>query len=871
MASTDKIEADFSEKYEKNRDGCSDKSKLSRTALDDAIEDLDIAPLNSTLPDKPLINSHSTDSRLLDQPLYETAQPGEQSVVFSSIGDPDVDLPEESEKESVARRQPQPHKLTAQNILTALQALPPIPTTDNSDFIVLDPPEDERAALLDLIDRLRTPLSPIEMQLLLKAYIVASYAHRNQTRQSGEAYVFHPIEVTAILAEMSMDVDTLAAGLLHDVAEDTDYSIDYIQSQFGKTISVMVDGVTKLKRINQLSNVRQGVADQKAESLRKMFLAMVEDVRVVLIKLADRLHNMRTLESQPDHKKRRIARETLEIFAPLANRLGIAQIKWELEDMSFRYLEPAKYKQLARAMDQKRTEREAWIEEVKEKLIAELAASGIKAEITGRPKHIYSIWRKMQRKEIGFEQIYDVHGFRVLVDSEADCYAALGIVHALWRPIPGEFDDYIANPKDNMYRSLHTAVLSRTKGRPMEVQIRTHEMHQVSEYGIAAHWRYKEQTKHDRQFEDNIAWLRQLMEWRQDVTDADEFVDGMKTDVFNDRVYVFTPQGDVIDLPAGSTAIDFAYAIHTELGHRCRGANVDGRLMPLDYKLKNGEQVSVIAAKRGGPTRDWLNPNLEYVATQRARSKIRAWLKRQNRDDNIRQGKQVLDKELRRLSISQSLESIAELFSFEETDDFLAAIGYGEVNSQHIAQRLLEHERKEKEEAQLAKGIIPNRSTRARQGDPRSTPGVHVQGLEGVMTQPGRCCSPIPGDTIIGYTTIGRGVTIHRRDCPNIVSKIRSGRNNRMIEVQWSSDENEFFKVNIHVQAYDRPNLLRDFTLLVAEERINLPHVEAVTGNQDNMAIINATLEISDVRQLTRILTKIDRMPNVIETRRKIS
>lgn len=738
---------------------------------------------------------------------------------------------------------------------------------------MLDPPEEEQKALLDLLARVKTSLTEQEMLTLLKAYVVASYAHREQTRKSGEAYIFHPIEVTAMLADMRMDVDTLAAGLLHDVAEDTEYGIEYMWVQFSETIAVMVDGVTKLKRINQLSNVRQGVADQKAESLRKMFLAMVEDVRVVLIKLADRLHNMRTLDGQPDHKRRRIARETMDIFAPLANRLGIAQIKWELEDISFRYLEPAKYQQLARAMDQKRAEREAWVERIKEQLGQELKANNIEAEITGRPKHIYSIWRKMQRKEIGFDQIYDVHGFRILVETEADCYAALGIVHSMWRPIPGEFDDYVANPKDNMYRSLHTAVLGRSNGRPMEVQIRTHEMHQVSEYGIAAHWRYKEQTKHDSRFEDNIAWLRQLMEWRQDVTDADEFVDSMKTDVFNDRVYVFTPEGDVIDLPADSTPIDFAYAIHTELGHRCRGANVDGKLVSLDHKLKNGEQVSVIAAKRGGPTRDWLNPNLEYVTTQRARSKIRAWLRKQDREDNIRQGRQVLDKEMRRLSLENSLASVAELFNFEDLDDFLAAIGYGEINSQHIAQRLLEDERKQKAEEMLAKGIIPNQSgkrVREREGS-SNLPGVQVQGLAGMMTQTGKCCNPIPGDAIIGYTTVGRGVTIHRRDCPNIVAKIRVGRDKRLINVEWATGDQERYNVTIQVEAYDRPNLLRDFTLLVADEKINLPHVEALTGYKDNMALINATLEISDVTQLTRILTKIDRMPNVIESRRKVS
>ena len=758
-----------------------------------------------------------------------------------------------------------PGQITHKQIFSALHSLPPLPTADASAFIEIEPEAEEIEALNGLFGRLPSYYSQADYDLVLKAYVVASYAHRLQRRQSGEAYVLHPIEVTWILADLRMDADTLAAGLLHDVAEDTQFDIAYIENHFGAAVSNMVDGVTKLKRINQLSNVRQGIADQKAESLRKMFLAMVEDVRVVLIKLADRLHNMRTLGSQPDHKRRRIARETLEIFAPLANRLGIWQIKWELEDISFRYLDPSTYKQLAKAMAQKRTEREKWVEEVKAELERELSKQDIQAEVTGRPKHIYSIWRKMQRKGVNFEQIYDVHGFRVVVENEAQCYAALGIVHSLWRPIPGEFDDYIANPKDNAYRSLHTAVLSRN-GRPMEVQIRTREMHQFAEYGIAAHWRYKEQTKHDRNFEDKIAWLRQLMEWRQDVTDASEFIDSMKTDVFNDRVYVFTPQGEVIDLPAGSTPIDFAYAIHTELGHRCRGANVDGRLVPLDYKLSNGEQVTVIAAKRGGPTRDWLNPNLEYVATQRARSKIRGWLRKQNRDENIRQGKQMLDKELKRLSISLSLEEIAHIFNHEKPDDFLAAIGYGDINSQHIAKRLLDHERRQQEAQMLESGII----IKAPERQKRSIHGIFVQGMDGIATQPGGCCNPLPGDPVVGYITRGRGVTIHRTTCPNISAVLHHGDSNRLVEVQWATQKEETYPVSIQVVAYDRAGLLRDFSNLVADEKINMVFVEAVTGQKDNLAQINATLEIFDVSQLTRILTKIDRLPNVVESRRRV-
>ena len=556
-------------------------------------------------------------------------------------------------------------------VLTSLRKLQPIAAGDQSDAIHIEPTPEELQALDHLSQRLPSSYSAADRELLLTAYTIASYAHREQFRHSGEAYVTHPIAVATILADLHMDPDTLIAGLLHDVAEDTRLDIDFIRARFGETVANLVDGVTKLKKINELGNAQDGIADAKAESLRKMFLAMVDDVRVVIIKLADRLHNMRTLGSQQKHKQKRIARETLDIFAPLANRLGIWQVKWELEDLSFRYLEPNTYRELARAVEQKRDDREKWVAKTKHELEEELAKAGIPAEITGRPKHIYSIYRKMHRKDIDFDQIYDIHGFRIIVENEGHCYAALGVVHGIWRPIPGEFDDYIANPKDNLYRSLHTAVLSRRSGRPMEIQIRTREMHEVAERGIAAHWQYKEEKRHERRFREKIAWLRQLMEWRQDVSDANEFINGMKTDVFHDRVYVFTPQGDVIDLPAGSTPIDFAYAIHTELGHRCRGANIRGRLVPLDYKLQNGDQVTVIAAKRGGPSRDWLNPNLEYIATQRARSKIRSWLRKQGRDENIQRGRQMLDKEIKRLAISDSYESLAKLFGYEKVDDFL--------------------------------------------------------------------------------------------------------------------------------------------------------------------------------------------------------
>ncbi len=761
---------------------------------------------------------------------------------------------------------------TYAELRAALAKLPPLPTGEKGVHVPCEPSLVELRALELLLNRLPPYYGHKGIELLLRAYVLAAYAHRNQMRESGEPYVLHPIAVTTILADLNMDADTLAAGLLHDVAEDTDFDVSYIYEHFGQNVGSLVDGVTKLKRINEMSNAQQGIADAKAESLRKMFLAMVDDVRVVIIKLADRLHNMRTLGSQKKHKQKRIARETLDIFAPLANRLGIWQIKWELEDLSFRYLEPTTYRELARAMQQKRDEREKWVAKVKYELEQELAKAGIPAEVTGRPKHIYSIYRKMKRKDVDFDQIYDIHGFRVIVENEAQCYAALGIVHGNYRPIPGEFDDYIASPKDNMYRSLHTAVLSKRSGRPMEIQIRTRDMHEIAERGIAAHWQYKERRQHDDRFNEKIAWLRQLMEWRQDVTDATEFVDGMKTDVFHDRVYVFTPQGDVIDLPANSTPIDFAYAIHTELGHRCRGASIKGRLVPLDYKLQNGDQVTIISAKRGGPSRDWLNPNLEYVATQRARSKIRNWLRKQGREENIARGRQMLEKEMKRLAINDSFEAMAKLFAYDKVDDFLAAIGYGDINSQHLATRVLEaerreHERRMWEERPWEAAITPSRQQDHEHGDE----GFRVQGLAGLLTHLGRCCSPVPGDPIVGYVTRGKGLTIHRVTCPNVANIIRKGQQSRLMDVQWAARPEATFPVKIQVSAYDRSGLMRDVAALVADEHINMVSVEAITGQKDNLAIINATLEIQNAAQLTRALTKIDRLPNVVEARRRLS
>lgn len=710
-----------------------------------------------------------------------------------------------------------------------------------------------------LLELLPKTWPPSDLELIERAYTLAATAHDGQVRASGEAYIHHPLAVAGILAELNLDPATIAAGLLHDVAEDSQYNIHYIEEHFGSEVARLVDGVTKLEQIDELRKPAESLQDEKAESLRKMFLAMVDDVRVVLIKLADRLHNMRTLSSLPEHKRRRIARETLEIFAPLANRLGIWQIKWELEDLAFRHLEPATYKELARKIQERRQDREQYINQVIQTLQDELRKAGIQAEVSGRPKHIYSIWRKMKRKGVDFDQIYDAQGVRIIVDSVRDCYAALGVVHSLWRPIPGEFDDYIATPKDNMYRSLHTAVVG-PNGRPMEVQIRTWEMHRTAEYGIAAHWRYKEQSgKRDIDFENKIAWLRQLMEWRQEVTDAQEFVDSMKTDVFQDRVYTFTPQGDIIDLPAGSTPIDFAYHVHTEVGHRCRGARVNGKLVPLDYQLRNGDQVEIITAKRGGPSRDWLNPNLGFVKTQRARGKIRQWFRRLDREVNIAEGRQILDKELKRLSVEISYDAIAKMFNFESVDDLLAAIGYGDINPQQIAAKVLEMERKDQS--------APSSEASDKQRPTIPMDGVSVQGVSGLLTHPAHCCNPLPGDDIIGYVTRGRGVSIHKRDCPNV---LLTREPERLIEVSWGTQPQQTYPVSIIVHAFDRAGLLRDIASVVADEKVNMREAQAITGLKDNTAIITATLDVTGVVQLSRLLTKIEQLPNVVEARRRV-
>jgi len=733
----------------------------------------------------------------------------------------------------------------------------------------------ENAHLEALLKNIKDPEG---RELVKRAYQLAALAHKGQKRDSGEPYLFHSLAVAQILADLRLDPATIAAGLLHDVAEDTIIDTDDIKADFGEEVGRLVDGVTYLEEtLERLGKIErdakkkeeeerrrrrlqeqeedeeeaQSRAYRRAESIRKMFLAMVEDIRVVLIKLADRLHNMRTLDAKPEEKRRYIAQETLDIYAPLASRLGIWKIKWELEDLAFRYLEPEKYREISSKLDQRRQERERYIANVIDVLQKKLKEAGIEAEVSGRPKHIYSIYTKMLRKKVDFDRIYDIHGVRILVNEEKDCYAALGVVHSLWPPIPGEFDDYIATPKDNMYRSLHTAVVG-PEGKPLEVQIRTYEMHRIAEYGIAAHWRYKEGGKRDVDFENKIAWLRQILEWREEVTDAREFVDALKSDFFQDRVYVFTPKGDIIDLPAGSTPIDFAYHIHTEIGHRCRAAIVNDHIVPLNYQLKNGDQVEILTAKRGGPSRDWLNPDLGYVKTTRARQKIRQWFRKQSRETNIAQGRELLEKELRRLRLKVDLEEMAKLFGYKDEDDFLAAIGYGDVHPQQVAAKALQMEIKE--EPLFRPKAVSTDAT-----------GVTILGVGGLASHLAKCCNPVPGDEVIGYVTKGRGITIHRKDCPNI---LRLQRKERLIQVKWGSVQERTYPVMVVIKAFDREGLLRDIGAVVAKEGINIADGNIITRKKDNTALITVTLEISRASQLTRALEKISRLPNVIEAYR---
>jgi GTP pyrophosphokinase len=737
-----------------------------------------------------------------------------------------------------------------------------------------------------LIESLPDSYSTADRELVQRAYRLAEQAHKGQKRASGEPYIIHCLAVAAILSELCVPPAVISAGLLHDTVEDTDLTLEEIQRDFGDEIALLVDGVTKLTQLPRVSRgdqhsneqaeedrirelaEKRGLPDPDtevdqltksrgydaaSETLRKTFLAMGEDIRVVLIKLADRLHNMRTLGHLPEAKRKRIAQQTMDIFAPLANRLGIWQIKWELEDLAFRYLQPDTYKEIADNLASRRADREQEMKGVTGSLQSVLSIESIKAEISGRPKHIYSIYKKMHRKGVPFDMVFDVRGVRIIVPNIPTCYSTLGVIHTQWRPIPDEFDDYIAAPKDNFYQSLHTAVVF-DDGKTLEIQIRTPEMDQGAEFGIASHWRYKEGVDRDEDYERRILWLRSLMEWRQDVIDADEFVDGLKSDVFEDRVYLFTPRGDIIDLPAGSTPIDFAYHVHTDVGHRCRGAKVNGKLISLDYQLQTGEKIEILTAKRGGPSLDWLNPNLGLVKTQRARSKIRRWFKVQAREKNITQGKNLLEKELRRLGLTKlNLEKLAKEFDFRTVDDLYEAIGNGDISIGRIVNHLTVPE-VEAEEYKIIAHPSPE--------TPPAADSVVILGLRGLLTNFAKCCNPAPGDDIIGYITRGRGATIHRQDCPNIM---RIKDRERLVKVSWGEAKNTY-PVPVKIKAYDRDGLMRDVSTLIAEEGINMGKVSVDVNN--NLAIFDMVLEVRDLAQLSKVLDRLENLANVLEAQR---
>ena len=728
--------------------------------------------------------------------------------------------------------------------------------------------------LENLLEQLPETYTLADKELILRAYRVAEEAHRGQKRMSGEPYINHCLVVAQILAELRVPPEVLAAGLLHDTVEDTSITLADIQRDFGDAVAALVDGVTKLTNLPRVSRDDQHAdgkvgnngaeqdttteslgrrPDLASETLRKTFLAMGDDVRVVLIKLADRLHNMRTLSHMPEAKRKRIAQQTLDIFAPLANRLGIWQIKWELEDLAFRYVNPDKYKEIAEQLAERRPDREAQIEGIIESLKSLFDEHNLKLEISGRPKHIYSIFRKMQEKGKAFELVRDVRAVRLIVPDISACYTALGLIHTRWRPLPGEFDDYIAAPKDNFYQSLHTAVIW-DDGKPLEVQIRTSEMHQNAEYGIAAHWRYKEGTKRDKAYEQRINWLRNMMEWRADVNDATEFVESMRSDVFQDRVYVFTPRGDIIDMPAGSTPIDFAYHVHTDIGHRCRGARVNGKLVPLYHELKTGDQVEILTAKRGGPSRDWLNSNLGLVKTQRAKSKIRQWFKKEDYQQNLSQGRMVLERELQRLGISElNFEKMARDLSYKVPEEMFVDLGNGDLSVSKVIREIAETP----ENSDILSAGVPL-------APPKPTTSVDVVGLKGLLTTMGKCCNPTPGDQIVGYITRGRGATIHRQDCPNIL-RLNLQDRERLVRVDWGVQARTY-PVPIRIRAYDRQGLMGDISNMLDGEGVNIADVK-VNVNR-SLAELRLVVEVQDIAQLSKILTKLENVPNVTEAHR---
>ncbi len=714
-----------------------------------------------------------------------------------------------------------------------------------------------------LIDTIHTYQPNAKCDDVLKAFELADKAHGNQQRVSGEPYILHPLAVAQILAELQIDTTTITASLLHDVVEDTDYSLDDMKKLFGDQVAFLVDGVTKLSRIDYRTK-----EDQQLNSMRKMFLAMAKDVRVVVIKLADRLHNMRTLRYMRSDKQKRIAQETLEIFAPLAHRLGIFNIKWELEDLSFRYLEPDKYYDLVDQMKQKRHVREEIVNEAIEVLKKALTESKIEFEINGRPKHFYSIYKKMKKDNRDLSQVYDLYAVRIIVNTVQDCYGVLGIVHSLWKPLPYRFKDYIAMPKPNNYQSLHTTVIG-SRGQPVEIQIRTWEMHRVAEYGVAAHWRYKEGHANSgkSEFDEKMGWLRNLLEW-QDTSNPKEFMNALKLDAFSDEVFVFTPRGDVIDLPQGAIPIDFAYRIHTDVGHRCVGAKINGKIVPLDYALKNGDIVEVITSKTGKPSLDWL----KIVGSSESRSKIRNWFKKENREENIQKGAEALERECKRLghdwkelNKSGRLARVAKQMNAGSEDDLMAAVGYGGFAVNTVLIKLLELHKKDSFKTEDKTNNVTIEKLRPRKPAPKNGTGILVKGEAGLLVRLAKCCSPVPGDPIIGFITRGRGVSVHRADCPSI--EHMQNEVDRLIDVEWEYDGSELFEVNMEIVTYDRTGIMAEIMATLAEMKISILSVNAKV-NDTKAVTIHMGISIKNLAQFEFIATKIRRLKDVYTVQR---
>ncbi|WP_173916039.1 bifunctional (p)ppGpp synthetase/guanosine-3',5'-bis(diphosphate) 3'-pyrophosphohydrolase [Halobacillus sp. Marseille-Q1614] len=721
----------------------------------------------------------------------------------------------------------------------------------------------------EVIEQASHYMNEKDLEFIRKAFEFANQAHSEQYRKSGEPYIIHPIQVAGILVNLEMDPETIAGGFLHDVVEDTDYGLEDIEREFGEEVSMLVDGVTKLGKIKYKSKEAQ-----QAENHRKMFVAMAKDMRVILIKLADRLHNMRTLKHLPSEKQRRISNETLEIFAPLAHRLGISTIKWELEDTALRYLNPQQYYRIVHLMKQKRNEREYYIEDVINEIRNQLADVDIEADLNGRPKHLYSIYRKMVLQNKQFNEIYDLLAVRILVNSIKDCYAVLGIIHTCWKPMPGRFKDYIAMPKPNLYQSLHTTVIG-PKGDPLEVQIRTHEMHEIAEYGIAAHWAYKEgkQTASNHSFEEKLTWFREILDSQSETHDAEEFMESLKVDLFSDMVYVFTPKGEVVELPSGSVPIDFAYRIHTEVGNQTIGAKVNGKMEPLDYQLNTGDIVEMMTSKHSyGPSKDWI----KLAQTSQAKNKIKQFFKRQKKEENVEKGRELVEREIRNMGLqpkevftAENLNRVSEKFNFSNEEDMFAAVGYQGITASQIATRLTEKLRQQlQKEQDLEQTLADVTTTEIKTSSSRGKKdsGVRVEGVDNLLVRLSKCCNPVPGDDIVGYITKGRGVSVHRADCPNVQTEEAQS---RLLTVYWEKGhtDSKQYHVDLEIWGYDRRGLLNEVLQAVNETKTN---ITAVSGKSDRnkMATIHITILIQNTEHLRKIVDRIKQIQDVYTVRR---